>query len=154
MIIAKKTHALCYRGIHPRLDKALELLQDDAFIASVTGPDKVFIEGDALYAFRNDYSTVPYEETFFEAHRKYLDIQMVVSGQERCDVADPATLGEPFREKTDFKGYHGEAEQSVILRQDNFMIVFPGDAHRLKIAVDQPETISKVVFKVLVYEEE
>lgn len=153
MIIAKKEHALCYKGIHPRLDRALELLRDDDFIASV-GAEKKFIEGDALYAFRNDYSTVPFEETFFEAHRKYLDIQMVISGEERCDIADPATLGEPFSEKNDFKGYHGDAEQSVILRPDNFMIVFPGDAHRLKIAVDQPEQISKVVFKVLVYEEE
>ena len=79
---------------------------------------------------------------------------MVLSGEERCDIADPATLGSPFRENTDFKGYHGKAEQSVILRPDNFMVVFPGDAHRLKIAVDQPESIVKVVFKVLVYEEE
>ena len=100
MIIAKKEHANCYKGIHPRLDKALELLQDDAFIASV-GTEKVFIEGDALYAFRNEYSTVPFEETYFEAHQKYLDIQMVVSGQECCGIADPATLGEPFKEKPD-----------------------------------------------------
>ena len=152
MIIAKKAHANCYKGIHPRLDKALDLLQDDAFIASV-GTDKTFIEGDALYAFRNEYSTVPFEETYFEAHKKYLDIQMVISGQERCEIADPATLGEPFREKPDFKGYHGDGEQSVVLRPDNFMVVFPGDAHRLKIAVDQPEPVTKVVFKVLVYEE-
>ena len=151
MIIAKKAHALCYKGIHPRLDRALELLQDDAFISSVKD-EKILIEGDALYVFRNDYETVPYEETFFEAHQKYLDVQMVVSGQERCDIADPAALGEPFSEKGDFRGYHGEAEQSVILRPDNFMIVFPGDAHRLKIAAEQPDQISKIVFKVLVYE--
>ena len=153
MIIAKKTHALCYKGIHPRLDRALELILDEEFIASV-GTEKTFIEGDALYAFRNEYSTVPFEETYFEAHRKYLDIQMVISGEERCDIADPATLGDPFAEKPDFKGYHGAAEQSVILRPDNFMVVFPGDAHRLKIAVGQPGPVNKVVFKVLVYEEE
>ena len=153
MIIAKKAHANCYKGIHPRLDKALDLLQDDEFIASV-GTEKVFIEGDALYAFRNEYDTVPFEETYFEAHQKYLDIQMVVSGQENCGIADPAILGEPFKEKPDFKGYHGDPEQIVTLRPDNFMIVFPGDAHRLKIAADQPEAVEKVVFKVLVYEEE
>ena len=153
MIIAKKTHANCYKGRHARLDKALERLQDDEFIASV-GTDKVFIEGDALYAFRNEYTTVPFEETYFEAHKKYLDIQMVVSGQEMCGIADPATLGEPFKEKPDFKGYHGDPEQCVTLRPDNFMIVFPGDAHRLKIAVNEPELVSKVVFKILVYEEE
>ena len=153
MIIAKKAHANCYKGIHPRLDKALDLLQDDAFIASV-GTEKVFIEGDALFAFRNEYTSVPFEETYFEAHKKYLDIQMVVSGQEMVGIADPAGLGEPFKEKTDFKGYHGEPEQCVTLRPDNIMVVFPGDAHRLKIAVNGPEPVEKVVFKILVYEEE
>ena len=152
MIIAKKEHADYYKGIHPRLDKALELLQDDDFIASV-GADKVFIEGDALYAFRSEYTTVPFEETYFEAHKKYLDIQIVVSGQECAGIADPDTLGEPFKEKPDFKGYHGEPEQYVTLRPDNFIVVFPGDAHRLKIAVNGPETVSKVVFKILVYED-
>lgn len=153
MIIAKKAHANCYKGIHPRLDKALDLLQDEAFIASV-GADKVFIEGDALYAFRNEYTTVPFEETYFEAHKKYLDIQMIVSGKEMVGIADPATLGEPFKEKPDFKGYHGDPEQCVTLDPDNFMVVFPGDAHRLKIAANGPEAVSKVVFKILVYEEE
>ena len=154
MIIAKKEHASSYKGIHPRLDKALELINDEKFIASVTGKEKVYIEGDALYAFRNEYDTVAYEETFFEAHRKYLDLQMVISGQERCEIADPATLGEHFEQRGDFWGYHGDPEQSVILRPDNFMVVFPGDAHRLKICVDKPEPVTKIVFKILVYEEE
>ena len=153
MIIAKKEHASAYKGIHPRLDKALELINDKDFIASV-GDEKICLEGDALYAFRNEYTTVPYEETFFEAHRKYLDLQMVISGQERCGIADPAGLGEAFEQRGDFWGYHGEAEQSVILRPDNFMVVFPGDAHRLKICVDQPESVTKIVFKIFVYEGE
>ena len=153
MIIAKKEHALAYRGIHPRLDKALELINDEAFIASV-GTEKVFIEGDALFAFRNEYKTVPYEETFFESHRKYLDLQMVICGEERCEIADPNVLEEPFEHKGDFWGYHGKGEQSVTLRPDNFMVVFPDDAHRLKICVGQPEAVTKIVFKILVYEEE
>ena len=135
MIIAKREHANCYKGIHPRLDRALDLLQNDEFIASV-GEEKVFIEGDALYAFRNNYTTVPYDDTYFEAHQKYLDIQMVTSGEECCGIADPVDLGEPFKEKPDFKGYHGDPDQMVTLHPGNFMVVFPVDAHRLKIEVD------------------
>ena len=153
MIIAKTAHALCYKGVHPRLDRALELLSDEAFINSV-GTEPTELEGKALYAFRCDYSTVAHEETFFEAHKKYLDIQMVISGRECCEIADPAGLGEPFEQRGDFWGYHGEAEQSVILRPGNFMVVFPGDAHRLKICVDKPEAVSKIVFKILVNEKE
>ena len=153
MIIAKTAHALCYKGIHPRLDRALELLSDEAFIASV-GTEPMELEGSALYVFRCGYSTQEPEGTFFEAHKKYLDLQMVITGQERCDIADPAGLGEAFEQKGDFWAYHGEAEQTAILRPGNFMVVFPGDAHRLKICVGKPEAVSKVVFKILVNEEE
>ena len=152
MIIAKKEHARDHLGIHPRLDRALTLLNDAEFLASVTA-EPVKLEGDALYVFRCDYTTVPFEETFFESHRKYLDLQAVLSGQERADIADPAGL-ELFEQHDDFWGYHGQADQTVILRPDNFMVVFPGDAHRLKICADKPEAVAKVVFKILVNEEE
>ena len=103
----------------------------------------------------NSIRSIPItEETYalFEAHKKYLDLQMVISGKERCEIADPATLDEPYDQKGDFWGCHGDPEQSVILRPDNFMVVFPGDAHRLKICVDQPEAVTKIVFKILVNE--
>ena len=67
------------------------------------------------------------------------------------DIAHPEGLT-LYENKGDFYGYRGDAEQSVILRPGDFLVVFPGDAHRLKIAVDQPEAVSKVVFKILVYD--
>lgn len=150
MIVAKLKDAPAYRGIHERLDRALALLTPE-FLASVTA-EPTELEGKALYCFRCDYDTVPFEETFFEAHRKYLDIQLLLSGRERVDIADPATL-EETEQHDDFRGLRGEAEQSVLLQPGRFLVVFPGDAHRLKIAVNGPEAVSKVVFKVLVYED-
>ena len=149
MILGKNREAAAYRGLHPRLDRALECLTDE-FLASV-GTETRTLEGDALYVTRFDYDTVPFEETFFESHKRYLDIHVMVKGSERVDIAHPEglTLDE---NKGDFYGYHGDAEQSVILRPGNFLVVFPEDAHRLKIAVDKPEAVSKVVFKILVYD--
>ena len=149
MILGKNREAAAYRGLHPRLDRALECLTDE-FLASV-GTETRKLEGDALYVTRFDYDTVPFEETFFESHKRYLDIHVMVKGSERVDIAHPdaLTLDE---NRGDFYGYHGDAEQSVILRPGDFLVVFPGDAHRLKIAVDQPEAVSKVVFKILVYD--
>ena len=149
MILARNKDAAAYRGIHPRLDRALDCLTDE-FLASV-GTETQKLEGDALYVTRFDYDTVPFEETFFEAHKKYLDIHVMVKGCERVDIANPEGL--TFDEnKGDFYGYHGDAEQSVLLCPGDFLVVFPGDAHRLKIAVDRPEPVSKVVFKIQVYD--
>ena len=149
MILGKNREAVAYRGLHPRLDRALECLTDE-FLTSV-GTETMKLEGEALYVTRFDYDTAPFEETFFESHKRYLDIHVMVKGSERVDIAHPEGLT-LYENKGDFYGYLGDAEQSVILRPGDFLVVFPGDAHRLKIAVDQPEAVSKVVFKILVYD--
>ena len=149
MILARNKDAAAYRGIHPRLDRALDLLTDE-FLASV-GTETRKLDGDALYVTRFDYDTVPFAETFYESHKKYLDIHVMVKGCERVDIANPEGLT-LYESKGDFYGYHGDAEQSVLLRPGDFLVVFPGDAHRLKIAVDKPEPVSKVVFKNQVYD--
>ena len=153
MIFAKISNANEYKGICPGLDRALDMLADEAFLASV-GSETIQLDGTALYATRFDYATLPEEETFYEAHKRYLDIHMLTKGEERVDIAHPETL-EPFRNEGDFYGFTGEAEQTVTLRNDNFLVVFPGDAHRIKMnPAGGPSQVSKVVFKILFREDE
>lgn len=149
MIFAKLSDAADYRGIHPRLDKALECL-NDGFLSAV-GCETQKLEGDNLYVTRFDYETLPLEETFFEAHKKYLDIHLLTKGEERVDIAHPDTL-ELFEHNNDFYAYRGEGEESLVLRPGWFLVVFPGDAHRIKAQVNGKASVSKVVFKILVNE--
>lgn len=146
MIFAKFEDAAEYCGIHPRLDKALALINDE-FLGTV-GTQTMHLEGDSLYVTRFDYETLPLEDTFYEAHRRYLDIHILLSGEERVDISHPDTLSQ-FEHKDDFYAYTGSAEQTVILRPGTFLVVFPGDAHRIKICTDEPAQVSKAVFKVL-----
>ncbi len=150
MILAKNEQAACYRGIHPRLDEVLDRL-NDAFLESV-GTETQKIEGDKLYVTRFGYETLPEEETFFEAHKRYLDVHVMVEGEERVEIASPEGLT-LFEHKDDFYAYRGEAEHSCILRPGMFLVVFPDDAHRIKMQVNGPKKVAKVVFKLLVYEE-
>ena len=149
MILAKNREAAAYHGIHPRLDRVLDCLTDE-FLASV-GTETQKLEGEQLYVTRFDYDTLPVDETFFEAHKLYLDVHVMVRGCERVELAHPDALT-LFEHSGDFYAYRGDAEQSVILRPGDFLVVFPGDAHRIKIAVDGSEAVSKVVFKLQVYE--
>lgn len=150
MIHARLQDAAAYRGIHPRLDKALELLTPE-FLSTVTGQRRE-LEGKELFVTRYDYTTLPEEETFFEYHRDYVDIQLLTAGRERVAVTPAAEL-EVFEQHGDFWGCRGENRQTLVLRPGDFLAVFPEEGHRLKIAVEGPEAVSKVVFKIRVKED-
>ena len=147
MIFAKLTDAADYRGIHPRLDRVIDCLNEE-FLNKV-GTQTQKLEDDLLYVTRFDYETIPLEEAFFEAHKKYLDVHLMMSGAERVDISHPDVLT-LFDHKDDFYAYQGEAEQTLLLTPGSFLVVFPGDAHRIKVQVEGPENVSKVVFKLLV----
>ena len=147
MIFAKLTDAADYRGIHPRLDRVIDCLNEE-FLHQV-GTQTQKLEDDLLYVTRFDYETIPLEEAFFEAHKKYLDVHLMLQGTERVDISHPDVLT-LFDHKDDFYAYHGEAEQTLLLTLGSFLVVFPGDAHRIKVQVKGPENVSKVVFKLLV----
>ena len=150
MIYAKNADALAYRGIHPNLDLALEHITPE-FLASLRDNQRVELKGDLVYCTRFTYETIPQEESFFEAHRRYLDIHIMVEGEERVDMNRPEDLNlTNAQEGNDFYAYQGESWHSTVLKPGEFLVVFPGDAHRIKVQVDGPKTVSKAVFKVCI----
>ena len=152
MILANHNDALTYRGIHPNLDLALAHITPE-FLAKV-GSERVELKGGDVYATRFTYETAPEEESFFEAHKKFLDIHIMVDGSEGVELAPPETLQEFDRvEANDFYAYRGLARCRLNLSPGDFLVVFPNDAHRIKMQLDRPETVSKVVFKVRILDD-
>ena len=150
MIYAKNADALAYRGIHPNLDLALEHITPE-FLAALRDNQRVELKGDLVYCTRFTYETIPQEESFFEAHRRYLDIHIMVEGEERVVMNRPEDLKlTDAQEGNDFYAYQGESWHSTVLKPGEFLVVFPGDAHRIKVQVDGPKTVSKAVFKVCI----
>ncbi len=146
MIYASLTDAPSYRGVHPRLDRALGLLTPE-FLSSV-GTQRRELDGEALFVTRFDVSTSADERRLFEYHRRYLDLFVTVRGRERVDIASPEAVSLQAH-SGDYWGGAAQTEQSVILAPDRFLVLFPGDAHRPGMAPAQPEAVSRVVFKIL-----
>ena len=150
MIYAKNKDALSYLGIHPNLDMALRHITEE-YLPTI-GYDRVELKGSDVYATRFTYETLPDEECFFEAHKNYLDIHMMLSGSERVEIAPPEALAEFDRvEANDFYAYRGEGHYKLTLSPGDFLVVFPGDAHKIKMQADGPETVTKVVFKIRIH---
>lgn len=150
MIVANLSNKHEYYGIHPNLDRALDCLTEEFLNNAST--EKTFLDGDDLFVTKYHLETVPEAQCSFEAHKKHLDIQLLTSGCERIEIAHPDTLT-LTEQRGDFYGYTGQGEQTVILKPGMFLVVFPGDAHRLKLPVHAPgEKFTRVVFKIRVYD--
>ena len=112
-------------------------------------------EVDGDFAFINcfEYETLPEEKTAFEAHEKYADIHMVISGEEKMGVSDMSLMTVTAKdEETDSIECHGPVEHYMDLTPGKVLIVFPEDAHKVKIMKDQISQVRKAVGKVLVTE--
>ena len=145
MIYDKLTNVLRYKGIHPNLDLALEYIYEH--LADM--PDHVDILDTDVYGNKFTYDTVSMEETFFEAHANFADIQIMTKGAERVDVADISVLNvDEAHPDRDFWALSGRTQLRVRLEPGWFLLVLPGDAHKLKIQLGKPETVTKAVFKV------
>ena len=112
MIFAELADAPRYRGIHPMLDRALELLTPD-FLATV-GTERQELSGEALFVTRFDVESVTDEGRLFEHHRRYLDIFTLTRGRERVDLAPSGTM-ELRAQQNDYWGGVCETQQSLTL---------------------------------------
>lgn len=147
MILAKLETAPDYRGIHPNLDLALENIHE-AFLSQL-GEERVELLPGEVWCTKFTYETVPEDESFFEAHENFLDIHLMLEGRERVSIAPPDAL-ERFdaQPEHDFYAYRGAGQHELILSPGEFLVVFPSDAHRIKMRTDGPSTVSKAVFKI------
>lgn len=107
------------------------------------------IDGDRLFVNIVEYTTTVPEERFWEAHKHYLDVHVMLRGTEQIDLnfIQNMKLGD-FVEADDFLPMEGEKKVSVILKDGDFLICYPSDGHRTAVAADGPETIKKAIFKV------
>ena len=108
------------------------------------------IDGDRLFVNIVEYTTTTPEERFWEAHKNYLDVHVVLHGTEQIDLNFIQNMDlKEFVEKDDFLPMEGEKKSSVVLTDGDFLICYPSDGHRTAVqAGEKPETIKKAIFKV------
>lgn len=103
---------------------------------------------DGIYVNVSEYT--PENNDIFEAHRKYADLQYIVSGEELIGWACIDVLAESdgYDAENDCELFHCLEGQSSTLDCDEGMFAYfaPNDAHRPGIGVGLP--VKKLVFKI------
>lgn len=115
---------------------------------------RVDIDGQHVFALVQRYETVMTDVPKFEYHRKYIDIQYVVSGEEIIGWApvERMTITEAYDLDKDicFGTVPKQEITSVHLQAGQLAVLYPEDAHAPKLAAGAPSRVFKIVVKVTV----
>ena len=147
MIFCNRAELSHYRGLHQNLDRALDAVAE---LRPETLPEgKTVIDGERVFINRFHYETGDKAQALFETHFRYADIHLLISGREEIAIADASLHTETERDEAqDYQGTRGDAQCVCRLMAKQALLVFPGEAHRSGQAVEQSETVHKLVVKV------
>ena len=150
MVVDRIENSSIYAPLGARIARGLGFLE--RLVDTELSDESVEIDGDAVFARVQRYTSVAGEGRFYEAHRRYIDIQYIASGSETIRVTNLDGLDEQTLDaaERDVAFYRQAAGTDLILKPGDFAILYPHEAHLPMMPVDEPAEVRKVVVKVLV----
>lgn len=145
MIVDKISNIMQYEPMLNNLKKGM-----DAIAALGENPELGRYEFDGGYFMVQKGLTKPMEEGTFEAHRKYVDVQMVIEGSEELawhDIADLSTAI-PYNPEKDQERFTGTFEHVMKISAGMFYAAFPKDGHKAISHTAQQQSYTKIVLKL------
>jgi YhcH/YjgK/YiaL family protein len=148
MIFDRLENAERYCAAHPAFAAAFAFLRRPDLAALPEG--RIALDDDKLFALLQRPAGKPRAAARLEAHRKYADIQFVISGHEEYGwraLADAPPATEDFKPDNDVAFYAGQPAIWLPAPPGSFAIFFPEDLHAPLVSAGP---LHKVVIKVRV----
>lgn len=144
MIIDKIGNVRFYGSLLNCLDKGLEAIE------ALKDPEVGRYEFDGGFFMVQKGDTKPMKEGDFEAHRKYVDVQIVLEGSEEIAWADLEELRESgaYDEKTDKALYTGSEVNTMLITAGMCYIAFPHDGHKAIRHTKKQQSYTKICMKL------
>lgn len=148
MVLDKLSNATRYTCMHPLFAQAFAYLQETDLASIATGVHE--IDGKNLFAIISEDKGIPKENAKLEVHRKYIDIQYVISGTDHMgwkDLAQCSQPNDPYNEARDAAFFPDKTQNWFDVPAGSFTIFYPDDAHAAMIT---DKVVRKVVLKIAV----
>ncbi|MBC7915279.1 MAG: YhcH/YjgK/YiaL family protein [Pyrinomonadaceae bacterium] len=127
-----------------RLGFISTILEENKFIKG-----KFDIGDTTSFGIGLEYTTRVSDKCLWEAHRKYLDIHVILEGEELVEIGDISNM-EPTKEyEDDYQLFKGNKEHSLRLLPGKFLILFPNEVHKTGVKTKHCVGVKKIVFKLL-----
>ncbi len=112
--------------------------------------EKVVIDGENVFANHSVYKTKPVSKARFEAHRKYIDLQIIWQGQENIEVTSLDNLKNKtkYDPQKDIVFYKFFKAASLIMNPGYLAVLYPTDAHAPGVSSGCQKVVFKTVVKV------
>jgi YhcH/YjgK/YiaL family protein len=152
MIVSDLDHFDHQIAVTPGLQKAFAFLRSSNIHSLPDG--RVEIDGDRVFALVQRYETMMTDAPKFECHRKYIDVQFIVSGEEVIGWAPLSrmTITEAYDAGKDicFGTVATGKWTLVYLQAGELAVLWPEDGHAPKVAGGVSSPVMKLVVKVAV----
>lgn len=136
--------------IHPRFEPAFDFIKKAVNEDFADGNYE--IDGKDIYAFISSYKTKTEQEGKFEAHKKYIDIQCILSGTEIIgfESSEKVELTEDYKDGGDICFYSLNKDyDKIVLTKGEFAIIMTDELHAPCLSLnDEPTDVKKVVVKI------
>ena len=129
MIFDKLSNMILYKGMNSNLDTAIDFLSSHNLAELPLG--RTEIDGDKVFLNKMEATSVPADAKQYEMHKKYMDIQIVVSGAEQVDTGDGFPENCPdFSVEKDIGFMDCAKLADCILLPGNFTICMAEEPHK------------------------
>lgn len=148
MIFSSLSQSDRYATLHPLFQRAFDYIRNTDLFALASG--RYPIVGEDLFVIVEHTQGKPKEHARLEAHRRYIDIQLMLDGDEVMGWKPLADCLNPVSEHSvekDIRFFDDAPASWVAVPPDHFCIFFPEDAHAPLVGNGK---IRKVIFKVAV----
>lgn len=146
MIYDQISNAHHYYKLLPQLEKGMEFVQS---CGENPPAGRVELDGDALYASVQHYTTAAADAERCEVHEKYIDVQLLLQGREtigmgRLPQGAPPVAVDPEKDA----GFVNCPTWPLTLEPGWFAVFLPGEPHQPCLPAGAPQDVVKVVLKV------
>ena len=146
MIIDSISNCDKYASLHKDFEKVFSFLKN---LKSDVQEGKKVLDENNVWANVINVKNVANGPKVIEAHKAFLDIHYILFGEVKVGYANIDHLKEKqsYNEADDYLLLEGEAN-AILLKEGDFMITYPEDAHIPDLKKENDDKLVRVVVKV------